>query len=223
MHALIAMHSHPFPARVKRLLPLLVLLLPLTAARADDDRLNGNWSLDPGGSESYDSATRRVDDQIAAQRKRRREGRFNMDSLTRASDRLDGRGPTAGSHTRGGNINWSLTDELSAMLEGKTVKIYQSRMCAVLYDKSVKRLFPINTIGKSYSLKGNGAVQDTLGETVSWFEGKRLVVDTDIKGGDRLIEHFTVSEDGKELTLLAKLRRSDLARTIEFKRVFRRD
>lgn len=219
------MNPRPFLACALRLLPLLALLMPVIAAQAEDERLNGNWTLDVERSESYDGAAQRINEQVMALRKRHREEHFDKGERPRSSNKYDAQRLAAEERIREDtvNISWTLTDELTAMLQGKTLKIYQSRMCAVLYDKTLKRLFPINPAGNSYSLKGNEVAHDTLGNTVSWFEGKRLVVDTDIQGGDRLIEHFTVSEDGNELTLLAKLRRSDLGRTVEFKRVFLRD
>ncbi|CAN0481238.1 unnamed protein product, partial [Phaeothamnion confervicola] len=85
-----------------------------------------------------------------------------------------------------------------------------------------KRLFAINPAGNSYSAKGTEFARDDLGRIFGYFAGQTLVIDTEIKGGDRLTERFTLDESGSELTIVTKYRRSDLARTLEYSRLFRR-
>ena len=204
---------------------LLLALVLAPPSRAEDDRLNGSWVLDAERSESYKSAADKVNQQILAYRKRQRAKQFGDSNRQRASNKYDNQRQAAEEMIREdrGDINWTLTDELSAVMEAKAIKIYQSRMCAVLYDKRVKRLFPINPDGNSYSVKGNEVAKDEVGKTIGWFEGKRLVIDTDVKGGDRLAEKFTVDDSGDELTVMTRLNRRDLNRSVEYKRIYRRE
>ena len=107
-------------------------------------------------------------------------------------------------------------------MEAKTIKIYQSRMCAMLYDKKFKRLFAINPEGNSYSAKGTEFAHDDLGRTFGYFEGQTLVIDTDLKGGDQLVEKISLDETGNELQINTRYRRADLSRTLTYKRIFKR-
>lgn len=209
------------------LLGLLLVLGTLLAAPgyADNEQLNGNWVLDEAQSESYKDAVKVTKDQIMKLRKRHKKQAFSASKSSgygsnkyyeqernsneiRAEDTID--------------VDWSLPVELETVMESKTIKIYQSRMCAVLYDKKFKRLFAINPDGNSYSAKGTELAHDDIGRTFGYFEGQTLVIDTDIKGGDRLLERLKLDESGNELTIETKYRRTDLARTLSYKRVFRR-
>ncbi|MBK6658146.1 MAG: hypothetical protein IPG43_08400 [Proteobacteria bacterium] len=49
-----------------------------------------------------------------------------------------------------------------------------------------------------------------------------MIVDTDIKGGDRLLEKISLDDSANELHIETRYRRSDLARTLTYKRIFRR-
>ena len=222
-----SMHRHFASARILLLCSALFLACGAMSrpARADDDRLNGSWVLDGDRSESYGSASKKINEQILAYRKRQRAKQFGDSNRQRSANQYDNQRRATEDLMREdlGDINWSLTDDLSAVMEAKALKIYQSRMCAVLYDKRLKRLFPINPDGNSYSVKGNEVAHDEVGKTLGWFEGKRLVIDTDIKGGDRLVEKLTVDDTGNELTVLTQLTRRDLGRMVEYKRIYQRE
>ncbi len=202
---------------------LAALALPLAAA-ADSEQMNGNWVLDEERSEAYKDAVKITKQQILKLHKRHKKQEFG-----------------GSSHGQGGNkyfeqeratkelmaedtidVDWSLPGPLETVMEAKTLKIYQSRMCAVLYDKKLKRLFAINPEGNSYSAKGTEFARDEIGRTFGYFEGQTLIIDTDIKGGDRLVERLAINDSGDELTIVTKYRRTDLGRTMEYKRIFRR-
>lgn len=198
--------------------------LPLRAG-ADTQKLNGSWVLDETVSESYVGATQILKKQILKLNRRRTKDSFPTENKSghrgnkyyeqeRASKRLRAADTV--------NVDWSLPGELDIVMKAKTVKIYQSRMCAVLYDQSFKRLIAINPAGNSYSAKGTEFAHDTLGRAFSYFERETLVIDTDVKGGDQLVEKFSLDETGEELKILTKYRRSDLGRTLEYTRVYRR-
>ena len=202
----------------------LGLTLPL-GAQADSEKLNGNWVLDDAKSESYIGATKILKAQLLKLRKRHVKQDFDRShgggkggnkyyeqerasSELRAADTVD--------------VDWTLPGDLDVVMKAKTIKIYQSRMCAVLYDKRFKRLFAINPAGNSYSAKGTEFAHDGLGRTFGYFEREVLVIDTDIKGGDRLLEKFSLDAAGEELKILTRYRRTDLDRTLEYTRIYHR-
>jgi hypothetical protein len=197
--------------------------LPLAVTAADTEQLNGSWVLDEARSESYQDAVKVTKAQIMKVHKRHKKQEFggsshggsnkyyeqeNAAKELMAEDTID--------------VDWSLPGPLDTVMQAKTLKIYQSRMCAMLYDKKFKRLFAINPEGNSYSAKGTEFARDDIGRTFGYFEGQTLVVDTDIKGGDRLVERMQLNDAGDELTIVTKYRRTDLGRTLEYKRIFRR-
>ncbi len=198
--------------------------LPVTAA-ADTEKLNGNWVLDEVASESYIGATKILKAEILKLNRRHSKDKFPTENKSghrgnkyyeqeRASKRLRAADTV--------DVDWTLPGDLDIVMKAKTIKIYQARMCAVMYDKRFKRLIAINPAGNSYSAKGTEFAHDGLGRAFSYFERETLVIDTDVKGGDQLIEKFSLDESGEELKILTKYRRSDLNRTLEYTRIYRR-
>ncbi len=130
-----------------------------SVTRADTEQMNGNWVLDAERSESYRDAVKEIKLQLLKLHKRHKKDQFSAarsgsgggnkyyqqeqySKELRAEDTVD--------------VDWSLPGALGTVMEAKTIKIYQSRMCAMLYDKKFKRLFAINPEGNSYSAKGTG-------------------------------------------------------------------
>ena len=214
--------------RLRAVAALLLFGMLSTApvcARADNAKLNGSWVLDEAQSETYKDAARKVNEQILKLRKKHRKQGFGGQEHSGAGGNKYYEQQRATQDRIGEdsvNIDWSLFDDLNTVMAAKTIKIYQSRMCAVLYDQRIKRLFSINPEGNSYSISGTEIAHDMIGRTVSYFEGQTLVVDTDIKGGDRLMERFALGTSDDELTIVAKYRRTDLRRTVEYTRIFHR-
>ncbi|MBK8958225.1 MAG: hypothetical protein IPM80_07275 [Proteobacteria bacterium] len=206
---------------------LLLLLgagLPC-ASRADTEQMNGNWVLDEERSESYQDAVRVTKEQLMKLRKRHKKQQFSAagdkgQSSNKYYQQLHNSNQLRAEDTI--DVDWSLPGDLETVMEAKTLKIYQARMCAILYDKKFKRLFAINPEGNSYSAKGTEFAHDDLGRTFGYFEGQVLIVDTDIKGGDRLLEKISLDDSANELHIETRYRRSDLARTLTYKRIFRR-
>ncbi len=199
------------------------VVLPLTVA-ADTEKLNGNWVLDEAQSETYMDAVKVVKEQIMKMHKRHKKQGFGGEKHGQGGNKYFEQ-ERASAEIRAEDtidVDWTLPGLLDTVMQAKTLKIYQSRMCAILYDQKFKRLFAINPEGNSYSAKGTEFAHDELGRTFGYFEGQTLVVDTDIKGGDRLLQRMTIDETANELHIETRYRRSDLGRTLEYKRVFRR-
>ena len=169
-------------------------------------------------------AVKVVKEQIMKMHKRHKKQGFSGDGRSQGGDKFYQQ-ERASAEIRAEDtidVDWTLPGLLDTVMQAKTLKIYQSRMCAILYDQKFKRLFAINPEGNSYSAKGTEFAHDELGRTFGYFEGQTLIVDTDIKGGDRLLERINVDETANELHIETRYRRSDLGRTLEYKRVFRR-
>ena len=201
----------------------LSFALPLTVV-ADTEKLNGNWVLDEAASESYVGATRILKAQLLKLNRRHAKEGFAPEKRGHAGNKYYEQ-ERASKRLRASDtvdVDWTLPGDLDVVMKAKTIKIYQSRMCAVMYDKRFKRLIAINPAGNSYSAKGTEFAHDALGRAFSYFERETLVIDTDVKGGDQLIEKFSLDESGEELKIMTKYRRSDLNRTLEYTRVYRR-
>ncbi len=219
----LSVRRHAARRRLVGLIFIASIALSLAVA-ADTEQLNGNWVLDEGQSESYKDAVKATKEQIMRVHKRHRKQEFGDSSRRQGGDKFSQQ-ERSSKEIRAEDtvdVDWSLPDLLETVMQSKTIKIYQSRMCAMLYDKKFKRLFAINPGGNSYSAKGTEFAHDEMGRTFGYFEGQTLVIDTDIKGGDRLLDRLTLNEAGNELTIVTKYRRTDLGRTLEYKRIFQR-
>ncbi len=221
----------PFLSLRRRAVQLVLALLfavgvTLPAAHAETDKMNGTWVLDAAQSESYKDAVRVAKEQIMKLHKRhkKQQMRASGGASTTGNKYFEQEQRSREVSARDTvSVDWSLPEQLQTVMEASTLKIYQARMCAMLYDKKLKRLFAINPDGNSYSAKGKDfAQQDDIGSTFGYFEGQTLVIDTDIKGGDRLLERIKLDESGEQLLVETRYRRTDLERTLQYKRVFRR-
>lgn len=221
---LLSFRRYAIPTLVVAVLFCIGLALPQRAA-ADSDKLNGSWVLDEAKSESYIGATMILKAQLLKLQKRHVKQSFDKSHSGGQGGNKYYEQERASSELRAADtvdVDWALPGDLDVVMKAKTIKIYQSRMCAVLYDKRFKRLFAINPAGNSYSAKGTEFAHDGLGRTFGYFERETLVIDTDVKGGDRLLEKFSLDDTGEELKILTRYRRTDLDRTLEYARIYRR-
>ena len=202
---------------------LLALILMPLHARADSAQLNGSWVLDTARSEDFAAVLKTFNENIKTHY--HKNSKHFMDTKAgRSGNQFYSREEesTKEIHEDSRVMLWDVNEELQTLLTAKTIKLYQAHLCALLYDKKIKRLVAINPAGNSYSKSGNASMQDNIGHTLSYFDKDALVIDTDVAGGDRLIERFALEADGSALTVTVKLRRSDVGRTLEFKRVYTR-
>jgi hypothetical protein len=221
---LLSFRRYAIPTVVVAVLYCIGLTLSQRAA-AESEKLNGSWVLDEEQSESYIGATKILKAQLLKLQKRHVKQSFDNSHKGGQGGNKYYEQQRASSELRAADtvdVDWSLPGDLDVVMKAKTIKIYQSRMCAVLYDKRFKRLFAINPAGNSYSAKGTEFAHDGLGRTFGYFEREVLVIDTDIKGGDRLVEKFSLNDSGDELKILTRYRRTDLDRTLEYTRIYHR-
>lgn len=213
-----------FVARAAMLVGVLIVggsaVLP---AYADNQQFNGSWVLDPTASEDFAVALKKFNEMIKAQKHKHAKHFMNEQKTKGANQFYSHETETMTAIEEDSRIMiWDVSDDLRTLLAAKTLKLYQANLCALLYDKKIKRLVSVNLDGKSYSLSGNQSSRDALGRSTGYFDQGALVIDTDVDGGDRLVERFTLDTDASHLTITVKLRRTDVGRTLEYKRVYAR-
>lgn len=91
----------------------------------------------------------------------------------------------------------------------------------IVYDSELPRSVIPNPGGRVYSAKGDELVVDTLGHTLSYWDGKVLVLDCDPPTGGKIIEHLEVRDNPRQLNYSIKMRMKILKEPVEIKRVFR--
>ena len=204
----------------------LLLAVATGSARADDARFNGSWVLDAARSEDFAPSLQAFNEKLQARKHKKTQGDRHFGGLggeLRSNNAYSGESAVSkAAHKSTVITEWQISDDLRTLLEAQTIKLYQANLCAILYDKKLKRLVSINNDRNSYALTDNASPRDAIGRSVSYIEGGMLIVDTDIIGGDRLIESFALNDTGTELTVAVKLRRGDVGRPLEFKRVYTR-
>lgn len=88
------------------------------------------------------------------------------------------------------------------------------------YDELLPRRVRPNPAGRVYSAKGDELVSDTLGYTLSYWEGDTLVLETDPPDGGHYVEHVTRRDAPPRLEYRVKVDLIILDEPIEVTRVF---
>lgn len=89
-----------------------------------------------------------------------------------------------------------------------------------LYDGELPREVRPNPAGRVYSASGDELVVDTLGHTLSYWEGQVLVLEGDPPTGGKIIERFAIEEDPLRLTYSITIRMNILKEPVELRRVY---
>jgi len=211
--------------RSRRLLLVAALVWIQATAAQETPSFSGTWVLNAPRSDEFQVKAEELTTEINERLRKRRAKRFEDYNRDRKQGQFSSQQAATMRmmHEDARSLSWELDDDLTAMLEGKSIRIYQSNLCAVLYDKKLKRLVSINPKGRSVSRTRNPVANDSVGRSVAFFEDGGLVIDTDLNGGDRLIERFVLGEDGAQMTLDVEYRRRDLGRSLKFTRYFVRE
>lgn len=90
----------------------------------------------------------------------------------------------------------------------------------VTYDGELPRLVRPNPDGRTYSASGDELVADTLGHTLAYWDGEKLVLDNDPPRGGKIVETFTVGGTPRRLRHTVKIRMRVLKEPVELERVF---
>ena len=88
------------------------------------------------------------------------------------------------------------------------------------YDGALPREVRPNPTGRVYSASGDELVVDTLGHTLSYWEGGMLVLEGDPPTGGKIIERFAIEENPLRLTYSINIRMNILKGPVELRRVY---
>ena len=91
----------------------------------------------------------------------------------------------------------------------------------IVYDSELPRTVIPNPGGRIFSAKGDELVVDTLGHTLSYWEGQVLVLESDPPSGGKVVERLEVQDNPRQLNYSIKIRMKILKEPVELKRVFR--
>lgn len=230
------MIAFPLPTPLTRSLRLACCALLLAcgatpaSAASDTPRFNGVWALDTEHSEEFDGRLEEFNEHLVEhQKKKKVEGHGAFAGLggeLAANNSYMGQEEDRKSRLRRKERvkvkAWELAPPVRAVLEAKSIRLEQGDKNAITYDDGLKRLVTTVSEDEASTLQARPSTRDEVGRSTSHMEAGSLVVDTDTEAGDRLVETFTLNDAATELTLTAKVRRSDVGKPIEFKRVYRR-
>ena len=91
----------------------------------------------------------------------------------------------------------------------------------IVYDGELPRTVVPSANGRVYSASGDELVVDTLGHTLSYWDGQVLVLDCDPPTGGKVIERLELQDNPRQLNYSIKIRMNILKEPVELKRVFR--
>ena len=204
---------------------VLLGMRPLDAgALTAVDGLNGHWQIDEDRSDDFDDAAKQFNKDLNESIRRNSEQKFHDPNKGQKRGQFDGQAYATLEMIRedARSISWDVSDEVRAILEADSIKLYQARKCAVLYGNKLKRLLTVNPKGKAYSVSGEEITSDDVGSSVTYVENGALVIDTDLLEGDELQERYELDADTEHMNLTMTLRRRGLPRALEIKRVYGR-
>jgi hypothetical protein len=90
----------------------------------------------------------------------------------------------------------------------------------IVYDGELPRNVIPNPEGRVFSASGDELVVDTLGHTLSYWDGQVLVLESDPPTGGKVIERLEIKGNPRQLHHSIKLRMRILKEPVELKRVF---
>lgn len=202
---------------------------PVLAA-ADAARFDGAWALDADRSEEFDGLLDEFNDRLVQHQKKKKvvsHGAFTgLGGELSANNAYMGKDEDRKSQLRRKERvkvkAWELAPQVRALLEAKSLKLETGDKYTITYDDGLKRLVQTVSEDEASTFQARPSTRDDVGRSTSHMDGGALVIDTDTEAGDRLVETFVVNDGATELTLTAKIRRSDVGKPIEFTRVFKR-
>lgn len=207
---------------------LLASLLLMPGAAAADDRLaaalQGNWELNEDASDDIDDV---LDDKlrklprtppaiareggVGQRTSREMQQQAYWDTLARSRERRAKK-----------NLRRLGTAYPLILAESVTIADDADGL-RFTYDGELPRLVRPNPEGRVYTANGDELVVDTIGYTLSYWDGKVLVLETDPpNGGGRFVERVELSDGGRQLKYSVNLKLRVLTEPVTVHRVFDR-
>lgn len=201
-----------------------VLATPFRAA-AGATGMNGEWVLDAGASENLEDSSRKMNDALNLKWREKRENKFSKDQhkatgTNRFQNQLDATERMIGEDSR--SLDWTGSAEVQRILESKSIKLYQARKIAILYDGKQKRLLSVNPSGRAYSVKGAEITDDGVGSSLTYFDDGYLVIETSPPVGGQLIERYHLDDSQNQMVQELSIEERPGGPALEFARRFNR-
>ena len=90
----------------------------------------------------------------------------------------------------------------------------------IVYDQDLPRTVIPNPAGRVFTASGDELVVDTMGHTLTYWDGQVLVIESDPPTGGKVIERLEVQGSPRQLHYSIKIRLRVLKEPVELKRVF---
>ena len=213
----------------KQIVPLSLVLTCafwyVSFTHADARTFNGTWTLNATGSQTFEAAGEELNKALL--RELRLERTHEMDGRpSKSSSKHSGKS----SHDQSMEllrhderpVPWDAADELAQMLEAESIKLYYARKFAILYGVERKRLLTVNPAGRSFSVKGTTVTKDDIGTSLAYLEDGAIVIETDTRWHDKLVERFELNETADHLRVTIRMQQVILGPWLEYVRVFDR-
>ena len=210
------------------LLALTCVLCRAPDIRADMQSFNGTWTLNEEASQTFKEAGKARNKEVL--KDRRLQHKTEFDQRPGTSSGRSKPGGIAG-HVQASTEMmrederppvWEATDEVAQMLEAESIKLYYARKIAILYGAERKRLLTVNSAGRSFSVKGSSITKDDIGTSLTYLEDETIVIETDTRWRDKLIERFELNDTSEHLLVTIKMQQIGQGPWLEYVRVFDR-
>ena len=214
----------------KHIVPILIALTGFLChgsyTAADPRSFNGTWVIDGEESQSFKDAGKERNKELLQERRLKHKQEFDRSPGTPSNKR-------GGMHAHAFASNkmirederplpWEVTEEIEAMIQAESIKLYYARKIAILYDGERKRLLTVNPSGRTFSVSGSAITKDDIGTSLTYLEDGALVIETDTRWRDRMIERFTLNDTSEQLLLTIRLQQIGEGPWLEYIRVFDR-
>ena len=193
---------------------------------ADSGSVNGTWVLNEEESTTFKEAGKALNKKIKNRNIKKHKQEFDRSSGT-STNKAGGMFEKAAAASKmiaedQRQPDWSTVDEILEMIAAESIKLYSSRKVAILYGEGRKRLLAVNPSGRSFSVSGTTVTQDDIGISLTYVENGVLVIETDTRWRDKLIEQFVLDDTFEQLLVTIKLQQVGTGPWLEFVRVFDR-
>lgn len=202
---------------VPLLLALACVLCYAPDTRADPRSFNGLWTLNEAESQTFEDAGKERNKESL--RKRRIKHGKELDAAETE-------------FARGHGIEllrkdqrprpWSATGGVGEMLETESIKLYYGRKIAILYGAQRRRLLALNPGGRAFSLSGSTVTKDDIGDSIAFLDDRTIVIETDTRWGDKLVERFELNDTSEHLLVTVRMQQIPQGPWLEYVRVFDR-
>ena len=194
-------------------------------ALSDPKSFNGTWLLHAQESQSFKDAGKEKNEDLLRMRREKHRQEFNRDSGTPSGPR----GMVAHANAANKMIRederpppWEVVDEIEAMIEAESIKLYYARKIAILYGDARKRLLKVNPAGRSFSISGTKITNDEIGTSLTYMEDGTIVIETDTRWRDKLVERFALNDTSEQMLVTIRLQQVGTGPWLEYTRVFDR-